>query len=302
LAVCAGTGVQILLMTLITLGFAALGLLSPANRGALLQSMLLLFTFMGFPAGYVSARINKLFEGDECGSNFRVTLMTALQFPGLCFGIFFCLDILIWSKKSTGAVPFGTMFLLLTLWFGISLPLVFVGSHFGYKKPCISLPVRTNQIPRQIPPQHKLSHPFVASLIGGVLPFGAVFTELLFIMTSIWQHRFYYLFGFLALVLLILIITCAEVSIAFTYFQLASEDYRWWWRSYWTSASSSIYVFVYATLYFYNRLHITKFVSVALYFGYMFIASYAFCLLTGSVGFLSTFFFVRAIYASIKVD
>jgi len=199
LAVCAGTGVQILGMTVVTLVFAALGLLSPANRGALLQSMLLLFTFMGFPAGYVSARLNKLFEGGECTRNVRVTLMTGLQFPGVCFGVFFFLDILIWSKKSTGAVPFGTMFLLLVLWFGISLPLVFIGSYFGYKKQSISLPVRTNQIPRQIPPQHWLSNSFVACLVGSVLPFGAIFTELLFIMSSIWQHRFYYLLDFLLL-------------------------------------------------------------------------------------------------------
>jgi hypothetical protein len=36
--------------------------------------------------------------------------------------------------------------------------------------------------------------------------------------------RFYYLFGFLSLVLLIVLITCAEISIALTYFQLTSED------------------------------------------------------------------------------
>ena len=34
------------------------------------------------------------------------------------------------------------------------------------------------------------------------------------------MSRFYYLFGFLALVLVILLITCAEISIALTYFQL----------------------------------------------------------------------------------
>ena len=36
-------------------------------------------------------------------------------------------------------------------------------------------------------------------------------------------HRFYYLFGFLSLVLVIVLITCAEISIALTYFQLTSE-------------------------------------------------------------------------------
>ena len=58
-----------------------------------------------------------------------------------------------WGQKSSGAVPFGTLFALCFLWFGISVPLVFIGSYFGYKKPAPEDPVRTNKIPRQIPEQ-----------------------------------------------------------------------------------------------------------------------------------------------------
>ena len=67
--------------------------------------------------------------------------------------------------------------------------------------------------------------------------------------SSIWQHQFYYLFGFLLLVLAILIVTCIEISIALTYFQLTSEDYNWWWRSFFSSGTSGLYVFCYALLY-----------------------------------------------------
>merc|ERR1712113_218895 len=123
---------------------------------------------------------------------------------------------------------------------------------------------------------------------GGILPFGAVFTELFFIMSSIWLHQFYYLFGFLALVLVIVIVTCAEISIALTYFQLTSEDYSWWWTSFFASGSSAVYVFLYSILYFTSRLQIEKLVSMALYFGYMFIISIMFALLTGSVGTISS--------------
>ncbi len=42
---------------------------------------------------------------------------------------------------------------LLALWFGVSVPLTFVGAYFGFRKPSIEQPVRTNQIPRQIPDQ-----------------------------------------------------------------------------------------------------------------------------------------------------
>jgi transmembrane 9 superfamily protein 1 len=36
-------------------------------------------------------------------------------------------------------------------------------------------------------------------------------------------------------VFLILLSVTASISVALTYFQLASEDYRWWWRSIITS-------------------------------------------------------------------
>merc|ERR1712087_790903 len=166
----------------------------------------------------------------------------------------------------------------------------------------VELPVRTNQIPRQIPAQPWFIQPVFTALVGGVLPFGAVFTELFFIMSSLWQHQFYYLFGFLALVLIILVVTCAEISIALTYFQLTSEDYHWWWRAFLSSAASAFYVFFYSIIYFRSRLQIDKFVSALLYFGYMYMISILFFVLTGSIGLLASFFFVRAIYSSIKID
>lgn len=50
------------------------------------------------------------------------------------------------------------------------------------------------------------------------------------------------------------------------------------------------------------RLEITSPISSLLYFGYMATASWGFFLLTGSIGFISTLFFVRRIFGAIKVD
>jgi len=294
-----GSGVQILGMSVVTLVFALLGFLSPAHRGGLLQSMMLLFTFMGILAGYVQARLHKTLGGEGWA---LVASMTALLYPGLIFAIFFVLNLLIWGKQSSGAVPFTTMFALLVLWFGISVPLVFLGSNFGMRKPPIELPVRTTTVPRQIPAQPWFIRPQFMALVGGVMPFGAVFTELFFIMSSIWQHQFYYLFGFLMLVIVILVVTCAEISVTLTYFQLTNEDYNWWWRSFFASASSAAYVFLYSCLYFYTRLQIGHWVGALLYFGYMFMISCTFALITGAIGFSATFLFVRVIYGSIKID
>lgn len=299
LCVYVGTGVQFFGMTVVTMMFALLGFLSPANRGGLMTAMVLLWVFMGVLAGYTSSRLYKMFKGTEWK---KITLKTAFMFPGIIFGVFFVLNALIWGEKSSGAVPFGTMFALFLLWFGISVPLVFVGSFLGFKQPAIEDPVKTNKIPRQIPEQAWYLQPAFSILAGGILPFGAVFIELFFILTSIWLNQFYYIFGFLFIVFVILLVTCAEITIVLCYFQLCSEDYHWWWRAYLTAGSSALYLFAYAIFYFFNRLEITKLVSGILYFGYMLIISYAFFVLTGTIGFYACFWFVRKIYASVKID
>ncbi|EFJ35060.1 hypothetical protein SELMODRAFT_165859 [Selaginella moellendorffii] len=299
LCVYAGTGVQFLGMTLVTMFFALLGFLSPSNRGGLMTVMLLIWVGMGAVAGYSSSRLYKAFKGTEWKS---ITVKTACMFPGIVFSAFFVLNTIIWGEKSSGAIPFSTMFVLVLLWFGISVPLVFLGSYLGYKKPAIEDPVRTNKIPRQIPEQAWYMRPLFSVLIGGILPFGAVFIELFFILTSIWLHQFYYIFGFLFIVFLILMVTCAEITIVLCYFQLCSEDYNWWWRAYFTSGSSAFYLFLYATFYFFTKLEITKVTSGILYFGYMAIISYCFFVFTGTIGFYACYWFVRTIYASVKID
>jgi len=299
LVVSVGSGMQILGMSVVILLFALLGITSPEYRGGLLQSMVLLFMLMAVVAGYVSVRLYGVFQGKDWK---KVMLMTGLLYPGIFFAFFFTLNLFIWGQKSSGAVPFTTMFTLLGLWFGISMQFVYLGSYLGRKRAPIELPVRVNPLPREIPQQPWFFRPGFTALVGGSLPFCAVFTELFFIMSSVWQHQFYYIFGFLALVLVILIVTCAELSIGLTYFQLTGEDYWWWWRSFCNTGSSGVYVFIQSITYFWFRLSIDKTTSMILYFGYMLMASIAFSLLTGSIGTLSSFLFVKAIYSSVKVD
>lgn len=79
LAVLLGSGVQVFFMTLVTLAFACLGFLSPANRGALMTCAMVLYVLLGTPAGYVSARIYKSFGGIKWKSN---VLLTSMLSPG----------------------------------------------------------------------------------------------------------------------------------------------------------------------------------------------------------------------------
>ena len=64
-AVLCGTGVQLLCMGFATIIFAAVGFLSPANRGSLVIAVLVLYVMMGSMSGYTSARLYKTFKGKE---------------------------------------------------------------------------------------------------------------------------------------------------------------------------------------------------------------------------------------------
>ena len=55
-------------------------------------------------------------------------------------------------------------------------------------------------------------------------------------------------------------------------------------------------------VYFWTQLDMVGFVPVLLYFGYMTIMSLLFVLVTGTVGFLCSWWFIYQIYGAVKVD
>lgn len=298
LAVGCGTGAQLLCMTLTVIIFSALGFMSPARRGHLLMTQLLLFVALGSVNGFVTARLYKTLQGKNWQ---QATVVTAVGFPGLAFAIFFVMNIVAISQRSTDAVPFVTILVLVVLWFGISAPLVFLGAYVGYRQKEIEFPVNTSSIPRQIPDQPWfMGVPFTLA-IGGVLPFGSCFVELYYILASVWMDYYYYVFGFLFLVFLILLITCAEITVLFTYFQLCSEDYHWWWRSFTNAGSTAIYVFLYSVVYF-KQLEANNLATYVLYFGYMGLASLGLFCMMGFVGVVTSLTFNMTIFGSIKID
>lgn len=299
LSIFVGVGAHLLAMVVITLVFALLGFLSPANRGGMGTAIIATYVVMSVVSGYFSVRLYKLFKGTDWKS---IALYSGIFLPGISYSTGFVVNFFIWGSHSSGAVPFTTMLALLALWLLVSLPLCYVGGYFANKKPVQDPPVGTNQIPRQIPPRIWYLHPVVSVILGGILPFGAVFIELFFVLSAIWGNQYYYIFGFLFLVFIILIITSAEITVVMCYFQLCSEDYEWWWRSFFTSGASAFYLFAYAISYYVTKMEVPGFVPALLYTSYTALMSLVFFLLTGCVGFYSCFFFVRKIFSSIHVD
>ncbi|PWZ31190.1 Transmembrane 9 superfamily member 12 [Zea mays] len=192
-------------------------------------------------------------------------------------------------------------FTLLALWFCISVPLTLIGGLLGTRAASIDYPVRTNQIPREIPERKFPS--WLLVLGAGTLPFGTLFIELFFILSSIWLGRFYYVFGFLFIVLFLLVIVCGEVSLVLTYMHLCVEDWKWWWKAFFASGSVAFYVFLYSINYLvFDLRSLSGPVSATLYLGYSLIMALAIMLSTGAIGFLLSFYFVHYLFSSVKID
>lgn len=83
---------------------------------------------------------------------------------------FFILNALSGGEESSGTIPIGAMFALVLKWFGVSFPLVFVGSYIGFKKPAIKGPVKTNEIPRKIPNARMVHEPSLNYINGRRAP------------------------------------------------------------------------------------------------------------------------------------
>ncbi|XP_026405678.1 transmembrane 9 superfamily member 12-like [Papaver somniferum] len=300
LCVMVGDGTQILGMAVVTTVFAALGFMSPASRGMLLTGMIILYLFLGLVAGYVGVRLWITIKGTTEGWR-SVSWSVSCFFPGIVFIILTALNFILWGSKSTGAIPISLYFILISLWFCISVPLTLLGGYFGTKAEPIQYPVRTNQIPREIPVRKYPS--WLLVLGAGTLPFGTLFIELFFILSSIWLGRFYYVFGFLLVVFVLLVVVCAEVSVVLTYMHLCVEDWQWWWKAFYASGSVSLYVFMYSINYLiFDLRSLSGPVSAMLYLGYSLIMAIAIMLSTGTIGFLISFYFVHYLFSSVKID
>jgi transmembrane 9 superfamily protein 2/4 len=103
-------------------------------------------------------------------------------------------------------------------------------------------------------------------------------------------------------VLVLLVIVCAEVSVVLTYMHLCVEDWAWWWKSFFASGSVAFYVFLYALNYLFFDLRVSGTVSAVLYVGYSTIMALAIMLATGTIGFLVSFYFVHYLFSSVKLD
>lgn len=158
-------------------------------------------------------------------------LLTLFLFPGPLFVIVSISNTIAIIFNATAALPFGTILLVLLIWILVTFPFFIAGHIFGrsttneFQAPCA-----TKRIPTDIPPLSWYRRTIPQMFLAGFLPFSAILIELHYIITSLWGHKIYTIYSILFIIFIILIIVTIFLSITLTYYQLAAEDYKWWWR------------------------------------------------------------------------
>ena len=299
-----GTGAQLFSLIFFLLILAIMNMFYPGNRGAMYTAAITLYALTAGTAGFVSAHMFCKFYGADGRWAWNLVLSATL-FP-LPFLLMFCfLNTVAIGYNSQAALPFGTIVVIMLIWALVTLPLTVLGGVIGRntaKGRPLTLPTRVNKIAREIPPIPWYRQGPCQVFMAGFLPFSAIYIELHYIFASVWGHKLYTLYGVLFIAFTMLIIVTSFITVALTYFQLAIEDHRWWWRSLFSGGSTGFFVFAYCFFYYFNRSGMFGFMQTSFFFGYMLMASYAAFIMLGTVGFLSSLLFVHRIYSAVKCD
>jgi len=294
-----GTGTQLLAMAVGILALALNEMFYPGNRGALMTAAIVLYAFTSGVAGNVSATLYAQLGGTAWASNAALT--TCVFFVPLGF-VFVFLNTVALYYGSTAALPFSTIALVCVIWAFVTFPLTIYSAYRAKDPMKMQVPCKVNFAAREIPDAPFYKTAGVQILLAGILPFTAIYIELHYIFSAVFGHRVYTLYGMLCLAFLMLVMVSATITVTLTYFQLVAEDWRWWWRAFFSSGSTGGYMFLYAIFYFNYRSELSGFLQGCYFFGYSMIVSYAFVLMLGAVGYWSTFVFVRHIYSQVKID
>jgi transmembrane 9 superfamily protein 3 len=305
-----GSGWQLVILTLGVIVYAVLGPLHGAvheERGEVLHAIIICYSLSSIVAGFASGKFYKLYSVTKTkGQNnmWQATMgLTVMLLPTVTVSILSILNVVSLFYGTIHTIPFMVIFKLFLLWIFVTVPLAVVGTLVGRHSPLTKFPCRVNAIPRPIP-EHVPWYGKPSGLIplAGLLSFGSIFIELYYILTSLWNYKFYHVYGFLLGVYGILAIVVSMTSIIVVYFLLNAENYHWQWTAFFSGASLGGYVFVYGIYYFLFKTQMNGLLQIAFYFGYMALIAVHLGMMCGTIGHVASSNFVRAIFQNVKVD
>ncbi|CAK9683799.1 Endomembrane protein 70 family protein [Candida parapsilosis] len=296
------------------------------HQGALFSFAIFCFMGSGLVSSFLGIVLHKLFRKETnqkygAGQILILSLLFSAVVPAFLFILMFILNFFVWAQDSSTALPFGTIVVFVLLFILIQCPLGIIGGIYGNKykfNPRNHLSICGEEEKLQ-PPHDGVKCSGIKSLyrlvspvsylktvtVFGLIPFGIVYVELLFVFNSVWLEKttFYYMYGFLFITTVMLLIIIIELTIVAIYVSLVYyNDANWTWLSFKVGSSIAWYIYGYSIYYFITVLNIDDFVSSLLYFSYMGLACFIIGIACGAVGVITGLLFIRKIYGAVKLE
>eukprot|EP00727_Mastigamoeba_balamuthi_P010836 m51a1_g6375 Transmembrane 9 superfamily member 3 (579) ;mRNA; f:137850-140246 len=299
-AALVGSGYQLASLLLFLFFVASFGS-AYVGRGRILSWFLALYSLASVIGGYKSGAVYAQTKGRAW---IRTALLTAAVFPALTGSAVFVLNSVAAAFDSMATIHFGSQVEVVSVWAFVVVPLTFVGTLAGrhFSATSASKSKNVSQYPQPVPEHQWYEGRTACIVLGGLLPFGAVFIEMFFVFAGLWHYKYYYVYGFLLLVYLVLLVVTACVNVIATYYLLNTEDYRWQWTAFWSGASTGAYSMLYALYYYNSRTMMSGALQSTFFFCTTGLMSLVLGLVCGAVGFVGAESFVRRIYDTGKTE
>ena len=300
--ICAivGSGLQLVIASLIVIGIAAIGFLAPLNTGSMVTSIAVIFVVVApFGGGFAG----KMFRTIGSGSSLRNYFVSALFFVGPVLLLYLLANVVLSVNGSPAALTMKVVSELFIMIGVLDLGLFGLGYLVGLQMSPFHCTARVNSIERAVPKQPFFLSIWFTGLVCGTTIFAAIYVQVYFIFLSFWTNlTYYYLFGLLLIVLIAMLLLSCEISVFVTYLNLSYENHRWWWRAFYAPASVSIVCFLYS-LYFMGAIyHPADLSSIIIFILMSFGTLIVLALGNGCVGFIASFAFVQGIYGALKME
>ncbi|KAL6431987.1 hypothetical protein ACFW04_007434 [Cataglyphis niger] len=269
-----GAGYQVTVVVLSVIIFAILGELY-TERGSMLSTAIFVYAATSPINGYAGSGLYARMGGRVW---IKQMILSAFMLPLMVCGTAFFINFIAMYYHASRAIPFGSMVAVTCICIFVILPLTMVGTILGRNLAGTpDAPCRVNAVPRPIPEKKWFMEPLVIIMLGGILPFGSIFIEIL---------SYFCILFFLPNIWLV-------YNVDFFHRQ---------WTSFLAAASTAGYVYIYSFYYFFFKTKMYGLFQTAFYFGYMALFSLALGIMCGTVGYIGTNAFVRKIYSTVKID
>lgn len=134
------------------------------------------------------------------------------------------------------------------------------------------------------------------------MPFSLAFLDWNEYLVSMTRGEYTLSIDYLVYISVFFLICTSEITIVFIFLHLCSEDYHWWWHAFMVGGASSVYMFAYSMLFLFKNTEIEGLIGCFIYTVQMVVKCSLIGLCTGTLGFISSYLFIKRIYSTTKVS